>query len=158
MGGNLKVMDILKDAGWFEGRKIDASIIEKHYKEYGFELFPEVSRFLEEFGMLDVVIDRPERLGEKEERHHTNPLKVVGAYYRYGKFKDEEYFAGERLVPVGKCCNENLLLFVSETGKIYSSSGKLGDTPWEAWEALINKTGFVSWGTLQKQRGSGEGT
>lgn len=144
MNGNLKVMDILKDAGWFEGRGIDTSIIEKHYKEYGFELFPKVLEFLEEFGMLNIVIAKPDRLGEKEERHHTNPLTVVGSYIRYGKFKEEEDYAGERLVPVGRCCNDYLLLFVSESGKIYHDSGKCGDTPWEAWESIINDTGFVT--------------
>lgn len=100
--------------------------------------------------MLNIVIDRPDKLSEKEERHHTNPLVVVGPYFRYGKFKSEEDYAGERLVLVGECCNENLLLFVSETGKIYHSTGKIGDTPLEAWESLINKTGFKSWGTLQR--------
>jgi hypothetical protein len=158
MDENLKTMNKLKDAGWFEGRRIDTSSIEKHYKDYGFELYPKVLKFLEEFGMLTIIIDKPDNLGEKEERHHTNPLTVVGPYFRYGKFKAEEDYARERLVPVGECCNENLLLFVSETGKIYHSTGKLGDTPWVAWEALIHNTGFVSWGTLQKERYHNEET
>ena len=153
MSDSMNVKDILEAAGWYEGRKIDTSIIEKHYQEYGFQLFPEVLKFLEEFGMLNIVIERPNKLGEKEERHHTNPLMVVGAYFKHGKFKVEEDYAGERLVPVGKVSNENLLLFVSESGKVYSSTGKHGDTVWEAWNDLINNTGFKSWGILQRERG-----
>ncbi|HWT73915.1 MAG TPA: SUKH-3 domain-containing protein [Mobilitalea sp.] len=149
MSGNLKVYEILKEAGWYEGRRIDTSFIEKHYNKYGFELFPAVLHFLEEFGMLNITIDKH---SENEERHHTNPLEVVGSYFRYGKFKVEEGYAGERLVPVGKCCNEYSLLFVSESGKIYYHTGKIGDSPWEAWETLINKTGFKTWGTLYKER------
>lgn len=151
-GNKLNVKEILISAGWFEGRKIDTSMITLHYKKYGFEVFPNVLQFLEEFGLLNIVIERPDKLGEKEDRHHTNPLIVVGDYYRHGKFKDEENYAGEKLVPVGNACNENLLLFVSESGRIYSSSGKIGDSPWEAFESLINHTGFKSWGTLYNER------
>lgn len=147
------VKEILRSAGWYEGRKIDTSEIKRHYNQYGFELFPEVIKFLEEFGMLNIVIARPDRLGEKEERHHTNPLVVVGAYFRHGKFKSEENYAGERLVPIGMACNENLLLFVSESGKIYHGTGRIGETPWQAWESLINHTGFKDWGDLQRERG-----
>lgn len=141
--------DMLKDAGWYEGRKIDISAIERHYKEYGFEVFPEVKKFLEEFGMLEILV---EYKNGKKQVHSTNPLKVVGDYFCHGKFSAEEYYAGERLVPVGQCCDGNLLLYVSELGKIYHDTGKCGDTFWEGWECLINKQGLVDWGTLQKER------
>lgn len=151
MSNKLDVKEVLKAAGWSEGRKIDTSQIKVHYQKYGYELFPTVLQFLEEFGMLKIVVDKPNNLGEKEERHHTDPQLVVGEYYKNGSFKTEENYAKEKLVPVGEACNENLLLFVSESGKIYHSTGKIGDTPWEAWESLINHTGFKDWGTLQKE-------
>jgi hypothetical protein len=146
------VKEILRSSGWLEGRKIDTAAIEKHCNNYGFELFPNVLRFLEEFGMLDIVIERYDKSGEKVERHSTDPLTVVGEYFRHGKFKTEEDYAGEKLVIVGEACNGNHLLFVSESGKVYCSTGKLGDNAWEAWEALINNKGFKSWGTLQRER------
>ena len=151
MSTKFDVKAVLQNAGWFAGRKIATAKLMEHYRKYGFEVFPAVVRFIEEFGLLELVVPEPDRSGESE-RHHTNPQLVVGDYYRHGCFEVEERYAGEKLIPVGEVCNENLLLFVSESGKIYHSTGKLGDNPWEAWEALINRTGFLDWADLQKQR------
>lgn len=79
----------------------------------------------------------PQNIGKKEERYYINSLIIVGPYLRYGKFGPEEHYVGEGLVPVGKCCNEYLLLYVSETDKIYCSLGKCGNTTWKPWEYLI---------------------
>ncbi|HYH01650.1 MAG TPA: SUKH-3 domain-containing protein [Bacillota bacterium] len=148
MSTKLDVTAILQNAGWFVGRRIDTAKLTEHYRKYGFEVFPALVRFMEEFGMLELVIPEPDQTGDPE-RHHTHPEWVVGDYYRYGCFQVEESYAGEKLIPVGEACNENLLLFVSESGKIYHSTGKLGDNAWEAWEALINQTGFQDWADLQ---------
>lgn len=146
MGDMLDVKELLKSAGWFEGRKIDTSDMVKKYQQFGYKLFPAVLRFLEEFGNISV------ENSISEEQHHIIPEKVLCEYFKNGKFKDEERYAGERLVLVGEACNGNLLLFVSETGKVYHSTGKVGDTPWQAWESLINHTGFKDWGDLQRER------
>ncbi|TYQ16567.1 UNVERIFIED_CONTAM: SUKH-3 immunity protein of toxin-antitoxin system [Acetivibrio alkalicellulosi] len=144
MSNRLDVKEVLKSAGWFEGRKIDTSDMEKKYKEFGYQLFSAVLKFLEEFGNLAIVNT------ELEEHHHTSPEKVLCEYFKNGKFKDEERYAGERLVLVGETCDRNLLLFVSESGKIYNGTGKLGDSTWEAWEAIINKIGenYKAWGSF----------
>lgn len=115
----------LRRAGWFPGRRIPTGRFRDHYRRFGFDPSPSVIAFLQEFGDLTVIVPRPERIGEKEERHHTNPLRVVGSYLRHGKFAVEERYAGEQQVPARECCNENLLLFVSDSGRIYHSTGRL---------------------------------
>jgi hypothetical protein len=149
----LNVKAVLEASGWFAGRKIDTAALIELYRSYGYEVFPAVLRFIEEFGRLEIIVPSPDGQEDgTDERHHTDPELVVGDYYRHGRFAAEENYAGERLIPVGEVCNENLLLFVSESGKIYHSTGKLGDNAWEAWEALLNQTGFQDWGDLQSGR------
>ncbi len=44
MGDMLDVKELLKSAGWFEGRKIDTSDMRKKYQQFGYEHFPAVLR------------------------------------------------------------------------------------------------------------------
>ncbi|MGE5417101.1 MAG: SUKH-3 domain-containing protein [Acidobacteriota bacterium] len=137
-------IQILKAAGWYEGRKIDIEVFESNLNKLGYEVFQPVKQFLQEFGMLKFQ-------DALEQVHDTS--KIFIEYFKHGKFSIEENYCGERLVPVGTLSDGELLLFVSESGKVYCSTGKLGDNPWEAWECLINNTSFKSWGTLQRDRG-----
>lgn len=138
-------LQTLKKSGWFEGRVINISSIESNLQKLGYEVFEPVKQFLKEFGMLRII-------DSLEQTHDTT--KVFTDYFRHSKFQAEEGYSGERLVPVGSLSDGELLLFVSESGKVYCSTGKLGNTAWEAWEALINNKGFKSWGTLQRENTS----
>lgn len=138
-----KTLQTLKKSGWFDGRVIDISNFESNLQKLGYEVFEPVKQFLKEFGMLKII-------DSLEQTHDTT--KLFTDYFKHGKYKAEEDYSGERLVPVGSLSDGELLLFVSESGKIYCSTGKLGDNAWEAWEALINNKGFKSWGTFQRER------
>lgn len=140
------VLKALTTAGWFEGREIDTTGIEQYLIKSGYEVFPTVKKFLKEFGMIEIVVDKPENQGNKQDRSHTNPEKAISNYYTKGSFEQEEKFAGEKLVPVGQIRNEYQLLLISESGKVYCDTGKLGDNAWEAWETIINRNGFKAWG------------
>ena len=129
----------LREAGWYEGRKIDITEIVKYLEGYGYEVFEPVKRFLEEFGMLTIRIpDDCEFSNYKYNEHHTNVMEAIDWPYSDGVFEDVEKYAGERLVPVGMIHNENLWLFVSESGKLCSDMKLLGDTFMEGWDCLIN--------------------
>ncbi|MGG4146241.1 SUKH-3 domain-containing protein [Paenibacillus algorifonticola] len=132
-----KTLVTLENAGWFEGRSIDIREIEENLKKLGYFVFEEVKLFLMEFGNL-IIEDK-----ENEEIHDTS--LIFTDYYSYGSFKSEEKYAQENLVPVGKIDSGYLILFVSETGKVYCSTGKLGDSPLEAWENLISGNGGQEW-------------
>jgi len=145
-----ETIDILSAAGWHSGRKIDTKPIEEYLICSGYEVFPPVKAFLEEFGMLELNVPNKRAMisgiGSRESRHHTNPEKAIRGYFILGSFEQEELYAGEKLVPVGMICDENLVLFVSETGKICCQTSKLGDNALEAFECIIKQEGFKGWG------------
>lgn len=143
-------MAILKQAGWYEGRKIDVTETKLHCESMGYEVFPAVVKFLEEFGDLKIVIPKPNNLGEKEERHSTFTKRIIGNYFTHSGCIELEKYANEGLVVVGQACRENLLVYVSESGKVYCDTGWLGDTAIEAFESLISEKGFRSWSALGK--------
>ncbi|NEN87294.1 SUKH-3 domain-containing protein [Paenibacillus elgii] len=130
-----ETLKILRDSGWYEGRSIDTKEIEENLEKIGFFVFPEVKKFLKEFGNL-VIEDTI-----NDETHNTSVR-----FNSYGAFKAEEEYAQEKLVPVGLIDSDFLVLFVSESGKVYCSTGKLGDNATEAWERLIGGRGFKPWG------------
>lgn len=145
-----ETIDILKDAGWYPGRKIDIKFMEEYLISSGYEVFPSVKAFLEEFGMLELkVINKRAQIsgvGSKEKYHHTNPEKAIKGYFKAGSFKQVELYAGEKLVPVGEISNGGLMLLVSETGKVCCETSKLGDDAWEAWDCIIQQKGYKGWG------------
>jgi len=132
-----ETVKILRDAGWYEGRKIDIKEIEENLKKLGYTIFPEVKSFLREFGNL-VIEDTI-----NDETHNTSMRFTNNV--NNGSFKLEENYAGEKLVPVGMIDSDNLMLFVSESGRVYISVGKLGENGKEAWENLINKGEVTRW-------------
>ncbi|MCM3700719.1 SUKH-3 domain-containing protein [Paenibacillus macerans] len=133
-----ETLKILRDSGWYEGRNIDIKEIKEDLEQLGYVVFPKVEDFLREFG--DLVVEDT----VNEEIHNTS-IRFTN-YYRHGGFKYEEKYAGEKLVPVGMIDSENLMLLVSESGKVYCSTGKLGDTAIEAWDHLISGYGMKLWG------------
>jgi hypothetical protein len=51
--------EILRAAGWFEGRRIDISPIKQFLQEYGFSVFPTAVEFLGEFhGLKKLVLPK----------------------------------------------------------------------------------------------------
>lgn len=133
-----ETLKILRNSGWYEGRSIDIKEIEENLEQIGYVVFPEVDKFLKEFGdlMIEDTIN--------DETHNTS-VRFTD-YDIYGSFKEEEKYAQEKLVPVGMIDSNFLVLFVSESGKVYCSTGKLGDNATEAWERLIAGNGVKPWG------------
>ena len=52
-----KTIEVLKEAGWYEGRKIDISENVKFLEERGFEVFESAKRFMEQFKEVIGVLD-----------------------------------------------------------------------------------------------------
>ena len=44
-----KVKKLLECAGWYEGRSVDISIVEKHYQKYGLEMMKTTKRFYKKY-------------------------------------------------------------------------------------------------------------
>lgn len=43
-------LEILKDMGWFENRRIDTSLVKEYLTEKGYSWFPKVEAILSELG------------------------------------------------------------------------------------------------------------
>lgn len=137
MNFSKETSEVLKGAGWYEERIINIKEIEENLEGLGYIVFLEVKNFLKEFG--DLVIEDT----INDEIHNTS-IRFT-SYDANGSFKTEEKYAGEKLVPVGMIDSGNLVLFVSESGGVYCSTGKLGENAKDAWENLINKGKFNPW-------------
>ena len=144
--------DILRRSGWFEGRKIDVEPIVKLLNERGFDVFPIVISFIEEYGMLD--IKAPSHLPieiikqynfKNYDEHTTDVFKALGDAGDYYCTVPFEKFAKEKMIIVGEIDDRNLMLMVSESGKVYCDSGKLGDNFSQAWERLFSKESCIAW-------------
>lgn len=135
----------LERAGWYEERMIDTSVIEEHLINMGYTVFLDAKKFIKEFGMLELIINNDES-DEDTIVHNINPIEAIGDYRKNGCFKELDKYAGEQLLPVGTLDNRYLVMFISETGKFFCDTGKLGNNVWEAWEAIINENGFKAWG------------
>lgn len=131
-------LEILEQAGWYEGRKIDISGIEENLKSIGYKLSEEAREFLREFGKL-TIIDNDKRM------HSTD--ESFGDYFKHSKFKWVENYAGENMVLVGEIYDGNMLLFISDSGKVCSETGKLGDNGLEAFDRLLSGKGSLPWGS-----------
>ncbi|MCT4509028.1 MAG: SUKH-3 domain-containing protein [Tepidibacter sp.] len=142
-----KTLQVLKEAGWYSGRKIDVFSSIEFLRLKGFEIFEAAERFLEEFGELEIKIEYEIKRREVIKRiryHHTNVEKTIGELRK--EHFDIEEETGEKTVPVGEIYNRNLTLFISESGKLYCTTGKEGDTVWEGLDNIICEKGGKDWG------------
>lgn len=141
-----KTTDALLNAGWFPNRKLDTTEIEELIESRGFKVYEPVKKFLEEFADLKIMVNSDNMIGTTEVHKTTIKELYYPEFMRSGK-SEAERNANEMLVPVGSICDGTFLLYISETGKMYCSIGKLGDTAWEGWERLISEERFMLWGS-----------
>lgn len=141
-----KTLDTLKKAGWYPNRRIDTEDIQELLTSRGFKIYEPVKLFLEEFGELQIQVVS-EKMKGKLVQHHTYTKRLIHEHYRYRGVSESERNAGEMMIAVGEISDGNFDLLISETGKMYCSMGKLGDTVWEGWERLIMEKGFMLWGS-----------
>lgn len=147
--------EILENSGWYKGREIEIRHIVQFLKERGFEVYPAVKNFLEEYGMLNiksptyVTNEYIEKYNFPEyDEHSTDVYYALGDAGDVTYAEQYEYYAKEKLVIVGSIANGNLQLMISESGKVYCDSGKLGDTFEEAWETVFGYKKLVPWWLL----------
>jgi len=147
--------EILEKAGWYEGRCIDIKKMLELLKERGFEIFPPVINFLNEFGNLH--LQTPTYHCEETivkygfprfHKHTTDVIDKMGDAGNRRMVVPYEDIAGENLVIVGLIHNRHLALMIGESGKVYCDTGKLGDDFAEAWECIVNQKRLVPWGKV----------
>ena len=139
-----KTIEELKKAGWYEGRKIDISETVKFLEERGFEVFESAKKFMEEFGELQINVEKIWSDGSKQISEHTTCIKEVIGVLNSSFFGLEDYI-DEKVIPIGSLYNFEINLYISESGRMFKSIGWVGDNVLEALENVILEKETVIW-------------
>lgn len=132
----------LREAGWYEGRKVDITDMVKLLEEDGYVVFDAAKHFLEEFGDLEIEIGEEFR-GRIRMREHSTVI-------------DEDFIdmggsipLKEEYVPVAIVYEGEMSVWISESGKFYLDRGWVGDSAEEMWDHVISYKGkLVLWEDL----------
>lgn len=147
---------ILRKAGWYPNRKIEITDLIKHYEEKGFEMFPAAKRFVEEYGMLDIYLPIDPKIPEEDIKrygfnrftfHTTNISDAIikGFLSSRDYVREYEEYIEEKLVIVGKLIDNNAILMISESGKLFTEYGFFGNNADEFWDRLIGGDTVINW-------------
>jgi hypothetical protein len=134
---------VLRNAGWYEGRKIDISEKVKRLEALGYEVFDQAKLFLQEFDDLRLPQTSPyysERYDYKGEREYIynnfnvswfiDVLEKISPENR--KRKLERSFsaprAKEKTIPIGDLSDGHMFLFITESGRIVTDITIEGNT------------------------------
>ncbi|PEQ29248.1 hypothetical protein CN467_28760 [Bacillus cereus] len=138
-----KTIEELKKAGWYEGRKIDISENVKFLEERGFEIFESAKKFMEEFGELRINVEKIWPDGLVISKHTTCIKEVIGVLDSscFGL----ENFIDDKVIPIGSLYNFEIDLYISESGRIFESTGWAGENALEALDNIFREKGTVIW-------------
>lgn len=139
-----KTIEVLKNAGWYEGRKIDISENVKFLEERGFEVLESAKRFMEEFGELKINVEDIDEDGTTDISEHTTCIKETVGLGNSFNFGLEDY-VDEKVMLIGSLYDFNIYLYISESGRIFDSIGWVGNSVWEAFDNIINEKGAIIW-------------
>ena len=121
---NDKSKEILKEAGWYEGRKINIDYLISKCKKKNIGIFSSVENFLSEFG--NIVIKSEDG-------------------YPYHEFDEPIFYSevlsktvGEPVMRVGIIEGHMINLYISKSGKVYDDQGILGNDIYEAWDCILD--------------------
>ncbi|MGH0796959.1 SUKH-3 domain-containing protein [Bacillus mycoides] len=143
MGISNKTIEELKKAGWYEGRKIDISENVKFLEERGFEVFESAKKFMEEFGELRINVEKIWPDGLVISKHTTCIKEVIGVLDSscFGL----ENFIDDKVIPIGSLYNFEIDLYISESGRIFESTGWAGENALEALDNIFREKGTLIW-------------
>ncbi|MHA7966427.1 SUKH-3 domain-containing protein [Paenibacillus sp. CAU 1782] len=138
---------MLIQAGWEPGERVDIDHAVRFLEGMGYEVPEAVKEALSRFGGKIFEVTHPE--GHME-RFHFCPDIAAGDYYEKEDFEEFEDLVKESLLIIGEAYREHVILLISESGKIYGKNGgslsKLGDTIFDALDTfcLFKSTEEVS--------------
>ena len=130
---------ILREAGWYPGRLIDASPIVQSLSSAGFQVFPHAEEFLSEFGNLEINSD-PYPIYIT----YDDPARYESAFKALKDHRLEE-IAKQSLCLIGRLSSHggSWTLYVGINGKVYQYFASyfdcIGENYIEALQYLISQ-------------------
>ncbi|WP_268625031.1 SUKH-3 domain-containing protein [Paenibacillus alvei] len=129
--------EVLRQAGWNPSKMYDVTGTIEFLGKMGYKIFNSVPKILSEFGGIEYKFKHPDG---SEETFHLIPEEAVGDYYEKEDFDEFEMRVKEPLIVIGEAYRGNLILFISESGKVYGKNGyslfKFGDNIYEALDTI----------------------
>lgn len=129
---------IFEKAGWTPWRQMNIEPYIEALVTDGYEIFDKANDFLIEFGGLE-VIHPAYKVHNEMDGLHFNPIRAIEGIY-HERVETYEVRIGEKLVVIGEGYNGQLVLLISESGKIFGAYDDyltcLGNNTFEALEAL----------------------
>lgn len=101
-------LEILKDMGWFENRRVDTALIKRYLTEKGYSWFPKVEAILCEFGGLN---------SEKLHFDAIRAEKQVDSSWILDEYANR--LNNNQLCILGQAFNNHLTLFMTDSGEIF---------------------------------------
>ncbi|WP_081396593.1 SUKH-3 domain-containing protein [Paenibacillus peoriae] len=92
-----------------------------------YRLFPCVAVVLREFGGIKYSFNR---LNGDKDSFHIIPEETYGDYYEKEDFEEIEMRVNESLIAIGQARDDNMLMFMSESGRIFCGNGILFGQVW----------------------------
>ncbi len=134
-----KTTRLLKHAGWYSGRQIDASQYDEIVHAKGLPVYEASTRFLQEFGGLTFF--DPDR--DWGGNWHFRVEDAIARADSRRILKRHSPLVGSALTVIGDSCDEYLLLLMDENGRVYGDYDSLffvGSSGYDAIEAIcINR-------------------
>jgi len=127
----------LSEAGWYPKRETDLESTINFLESKGYVVFSSALHALLEFDKIRCEFTR--RNGDKDS-FYIDPEQAYGDYYEKDDFAEIEMRVEEALIAIGQARNDNMMMFISESGKICGETGyllmKFGDDIYEAMDTL----------------------
>lgn len=128
---NPKAIRFLKEAGWYDGRKIDITQLVQSLEEKGIVVFEAARNFLEEFGGLDIKM-ADSYFGEHEFRN-TIFLDETSIY----RGSQELSPFNTKCICIGRVCDHEYHMWIDENGIFYHNRDLIADNIEALWNSLL---------------------
>lgn len=132
---------ILENAGWNSLRHIDIQPYQEALSLDGYEISDKAKTFFAEFGGLELV-HPAYRVSNEIDHTHFDPLRAISGIC-HERVETYEERIGEKLVVIGEGYNEQLVLLISESGRIFGAYDDfltcLGNNTFEALDAICQR-------------------
>lgn len=146
-----KVKQKLEESGWYEGRKINIKSYVEILENCGFEVFDSAKQFIQEFGDLDIKV---------ESKVSSTSVLILSTYVKRilevfnecndkdiirKKYFDLSKYTDEKVIPVGTLSNGEMIIFITESGRLVTETVIKGENVVEGLNAIISRKAGKAW-------------
>ena len=137
-----QTIELLNKAGWYQGRKIDASQYIMKFHQEGFELSGPQVDFIQEFGGIsgnDINNDEFEvYIDPKYCRYEKSKPLIPSDPSSYNPLNIISNNENIEFLLIGEIGNHGIRLWLSTDGRLFSDQGiQLGRTIMEGWQSIL---------------------